>query len=555
MRVLPAALVILVVLSAAPTAEPDSLLAQDEKLLRDAHVSPDGPALLDFFRARTLTDAQKAGLGELIEKLGDDAFDVREKASADLVRAGRLAVPLLRPALHARDAEIARRAADCLRAIERGDDLALTAAAARVLAARRPDGAVEVLLAYLPAAPDEATEEAVVAALGATGLRDGKAHAALVAALKDREPARRAAAASVVARAGAEQRKAVVPLLTGADVRVRFRAAAALARAGEKAAVPALIALVEEGTPQIAWQSEDLLFRAAGPEAKVPALGPGADGTRCRRAWDEWWKENGARLDLGRLSQEEAERGITLVCDVNGGRGGGAVWECDRAGKVVWRYDGDLKGPIDVQLLPGGRLLIAERHGNRVTERDRKGAVLWEMRTAGDVVSCQRLPNGNTFIATHNQFLEVTRDHQTVFSHTPSHYVYAATRLRNGHILYAHNAQAIVELDASGKEVRAVPFAHQGDGAGVWLGVDLLPNGHFLVGVYGENKVVEIDATGKRLWEAGVTSPTFPLRLRNGHTLVPSADGNRVVELDRGGKEVWSAKSEGGGRPFRARRY
>jgi outer membrane protein assembly factor BamB len=548
-----ALLVLLTVLAAGRAADPDPVLAQDERQLRDARVTPDGPGLLAFFRDRTLTEAQKAKLTDLVTKLGDDDFEVREKASADLVKAGRLAVPLLKPAARARDAEVARRATDCLNTIEQGNEAVVAVSAAHVLAVRKPAGAAEVLLAYLPGAPDESVEEAVVTALGVVGLRDGKADAALVTALKDKEAVRRAAAASVVGRAGADQRKAVVPLLEDPDARVRLSAASALVRGGEKAAVPALIALVEKGPPPVAWQAEDLLFRIAGPDVKVPALGPGADAAKCRRAWDDWWK--GAKVDLAKLSLEEAERGITLVCDVNGGpRGSGTVWECDRTGKVIWRYD-DLGGPIDAHLLPGGRVLIAERHANRVTERDRKGTVLWEAKTKSAVVSCERLANGNTFIATESELTEVTRDGKPVYSHTPQHYVYSATRLRNGHIIYGHNQQGIVELDVAGKVVRTVPFAHQGDGGGVWLGVELLPNGRFLIGVYGEGKVVEIDAAGKRVWSADVSTAVYPFRLRNGNTLVPSADGNRVVEVDRSGKEVWSVRSENGGRPFRVRRY
>jgi hypothetical protein len=336
---------------------------------------------------------------------------------------------------------------------------------------------------------------------------------------------------------------------------VRLAAASALVLSGDKAGVPALIALVEKGAPAQASQAEDLLFRMAGPDAKLPALGPGGDAAKCRRAWEDWWKEKRDKIDLAKMNLEEAERGITLICDVNGGPGGqGSVWECDRAGKVVWRCD-DVKGPIDAQILPGARVLVGERHAQRVTERDRKGAVVWEVKTKGDVVACERLPNGNTFIATEQEVTEVTRDGKAVYAHPAKHYIYSATRLRNGHILYAHNAQGLVEVDAAGKEVRSVPFTHQGDGGGVWLGVEPLPNGRFLVGVYGEGKVVEIDAAGKRLWSADVSSAVVPARLRNGNTLVPSADGHRVVELNRDGKEVWSVTSQGGGRPFRARRY
>src|SRR5262249_42212382 len=149
------ATLVLLVLTGARAAAPDPLLAQDEKLLRDGRVSPEGTALVAFFRERTLTEAQKARLADLVKKLGDESYDVRERAPADLVKAGRLALPLLKRAVTDRDPEVARRAAESLHEIEQGNDNVLAAAAARVLAQRKPDGAVEVLLAYLPGAPDE----------------------------------------------------------------------------------------------------------------------------------------------------------------------------------------------------------------------------------------------------------------------------------------------------------------------------------------------------------------------------------------------------------------
>src|SRR5207249_425457 len=103
----------------------------------------------------------------------------------------------------------------------------------------------------------------------------------------------------------------------------------------------ALIALLEKGPAALAWQAEDILFRIAGPETKVPALGSDADAAKCRRAWDDWWKEQREKTDLSKLNLEDVERGITLICDVNGGKAGsdGRVWECGRDGKVLWQFD------------------------------------------------------------------------------------------------------------------------------------------------------------------------------------------------------------------------
>src|SRR5207249_4375319 len=105
------------------------------------------------------------------------------------------ALPFLRSALRDADAERARRAARCIEEIESNTDFSRTAAAARVLADRKPDGAAAVLLAYLPGADGEAVEEALVQALLTLGMKDGQADPALVKALTDEEPRRRAAAA------------------------------------------------------------------------------------------------------------------------------------------------------------------------------------------------------------------------------------------------------------------------------------------------------------------------------------------------------------------------
>src|SRR4051812_8974216 len=136
----------------ARAADSDPELVYAEKTLSTAGVPTDGPALLRFFRERTLTEEERARLADAVRQLGDDDFDVREKAAADPNRAGRRSLPLLRPALRDADKERARRAEQCVREIESGRDLLLVGAAARVLAERRPDGTAAVLLDYLPAA-------------------------------------------------------------------------------------------------------------------------------------------------------------------------------------------------------------------------------------------------------------------------------------------------------------------------------------------------------------------------------------------------------------------
>jgi hypothetical protein len=74
--------------------------------------------------------------------------------------------------------------------------------------------------------------------------------------------------------------------------------------------------------------------------------------------------------------------------------------------------------------------------------------------------------------------------------------------------------------------------------------VDVLPNGHVLIPLMNEDKVVEYDADGKSVAEISVEQPIVATRLPNGNTLVTSMSRRRAVEIDRAGKEVWEYTSD-----------
>jgi hypothetical protein len=527
-------------------------LTQYTNTLKENKVPTDGKGLLAYFKARTLSETDKAKLAGLVRKLGDDAFKVREQAGRDLMAAGRAAVPFLRAAVNDPDLEIAKRSKRLLESIEEGKELPITAAAAHVLADRKPEGALEALLAYVPFAGEEMVEEALRAALVKLGVRGGKADAALMAALADKDPVRRATVAFVVGKATGEQRQSLTKLFKDTDARVRFEAAAALVPAGEKSAVPVICALLDDGSTALAWQAEDLLYRIAGERAPKVSLGTGDMESRkkAREIWDAWWKKNATKIDLAKINLADAQIGLTLIAELGGNGGGqGRVWACGNDGKERWQIT-DAQGPVDARLLRGGRVLIAEHHGQRITERDPKGKVIWETKTNSNPVSCQRLNNGNTLIATYNEICEVNRDGKKVYSHNLPNMIFWAEKVRNGNILYVSSNNQIVEITTAGKEVRTVPAGNTGG----WAGVDVLANGHFIVALYGSQKVVEIDAAGKVVWEKGnIGYPTFATRLRNGNVLVANTNDQSLVEFDRAGKEVWKQKTSG--RPFRVRRY
>jgi hypothetical protein len=100
----------------------------------------------------------------------------------------------------------------------------LPAAAARLLAVRKPDGSAEVLLRYLPFADEESIIEEIELTLAAVALREGRAEPALTKALTAEEPLSRGMAGAALARArAAEHQNAIRKLLLDPDATVRLR--------------------------------------------------------------------------------------------------------------------------------------------------------------------------------------------------------------------------------------------------------------------------------------------------------------------------------------------
>src|SRR5262249_32935032 len=122
---------------------------------------------------------------------------VRRQACADLVAIGKPALPLLRAVVPS-DADERALVRGCMRAIQT-DGGTLTVAAVHVLAHRRSPGRASELLVYLPHAENESVLEELQDALNAvTYDRKGVADPAIVKALDDKHPSRRAAAVVVL---------------------------------------------------------------------------------------------------------------------------------------------------------------------------------------------------------------------------------------------------------------------------------------------------------------------------------------------------------------------
>jgi HEAT repeats len=527
----------------------------DEQTLTKAKVATDGPGLLEFFRKRTLDDATRARLKQFIVELGDDSYDVRENATKQLILFGLAARRWLHEAVHSPDLEVRRRAERCIDTIERDapERIAISLAAVRVLKLRNPADTVPVLFAYLPSAEDERVAEEARLALIDIVASGGKPDAVLVAGLKDADPVKRATAAMILcrvrpARLVTGQLPAIRALLTDPDPKVRLKVALGLAMLREKESVPVLIALLDVLPAAELGRAEELLCRLAAERTPpFPSDATMASQKKYREAWEAWWKADGAKLDLAHLEETARTLGHTLVVLLDGNK----VVELDGSNRPLWEVS-DLLKPLDVQRLAGDRFLVAEYGGNRVTERNSKGEIVWEYKISEPLVA-QRLPNGDTFIATRGGIEQVDKDKKPVLTYNRpgGENVMRARRLPDGDIVLitalADVAVRYARLDSTSREIKTSFGVEVRTSGGR---IDVLPNGNVLIPELNSHRVVELKAPDepgtppKEVRVLPFEAPVMVGYLPNGHLLLTSNTQNRAVELDRSGKEVWEYRRE-----------
>jgi len=353
-----------------------------------------------------------------------------------------------------------------------------------------------------------------------------------LAALDDPLPARRAGAAHVVGRRGSEAELAQVRrLLADREPAVRFRTACALLVRRDRAAVPALVELLADGPAELAWQAEDMLITLAGES--TPAVSGSEERRRNRDVWNDWYQRLGKDISLSHYEENQRLLGLTLGIEYNTNR----VFEVGRDGSLRWEI-ANLGGPMDAQVLPGGRILIADSQSQTISERSTQGQVLWQLKIDGEPTGVQRLANGNTFVSTYQSVLEFDREGGQLYKLKLPGGSNAIRKHRNGNVIFTLETE-IVEMDPAGQKVRSVPLPRDG----MWVGLRELPGDRFLVSNSTTGRILEVDRSGHILWQAKVSGACGVNRTPNGNTLV--AANNRIVELNRVGQVVWEVSTSG----------
>lgn len=533
----------------APEKTPDTI-AEDHKALRDVGVKTDGASLLEYFRKRTFAEADPAKVKNLIRDLGDEDFQVREKAHLELLTLGPGAVAGLKQAENHANTEIRRRVADLKGVIEAKADPAVQAAVARLIAQDKPAGSPEVILAYIPFAADLTVVDELCTTLGQVAGDGNKVDPLVLKAVEDKHPLRRAAAGqALTALKNGEHLPAARKLLKDSDPAVRLRLSMALLKRREKEALPVLVDALAHLPREQLWPAEELLGRLAGEKAPSVSLG-GSEVERkaCRDAWARWLETDGSKLDLAKVNFANVPLGYTLLVQQRN-NGGGQILELDKAKKVRWSFDLNTY-PVDAQIIGPDRVLVAEYQGGQVSIRDFKGNVKWQLTVNGNPIGVQRLPNGNIFVVMQNRLTEYDAKGKELFNFQGP-IMFRARKLPNEEIIFITNAGQLVRMEA--KTQKQVKNFGVGNLASLFGNVDITPNGNILVPQFQNNQVVEFDKDGKQVGNAvSVNFPNSVVRLTNGNLLVGSLNNRAVTEFDRAGRVVWSHQSDG--MVFNARR-
>ena len=484
---------------------------------------------------RTKEDHLAVGRG--IAALASDNFEEREMAEATLVRRGRAALVSLQNARTNPDPEVAKRVLRCLEQIDLEKERNEILSAIKQLKSLNSKQAWPLVVELAAQAERSAERDELIEAALAFEPTEPLAWANRLATserVSDRLLAFR------LWRSLNPEHHQIAGMLQDPDREIRLVVSRHCTSRKDVRALICLAGLTESINDIISDEANECLMTVSGQASQ-----------RYPGGWRGWLAAGLPGLDWSRLSPSCQDRGFALIVLFDGEEGG-RVTRIGPEGVIVGDVRG-LLGPNDVEVLPGGRLLIAERNAGKVTERDRRGNIVWEYAMAGSPISAIRTDRATTVIATFRDLIEVDMDGRMI--HFISHPGGFRAVRRNGnsglaavtgdgHLLIL-NHEWRIQSDAVIKNL-----AH---GAGYWCGLEALPDGKWLVALGGCGRVAEIDATGQVLWQAVVPTPVCAHRLANGNTLVGSFEKKMLIEINREGNEV--QRHELKGRPFQANRH
>jgi outer membrane protein assembly factor BamB len=566
---------------------PVNTLSDAEALKQAGLDADDAKALIDYLKARTLNDVDQTSIGDIIKKFGADDFEERVKATEIVEKFGPAAIGPLKAAERDPDPEVAYRATQALKRMEKVPHTQVSAAVVRALVKLRPKEAAAVLIGFLPMADSDEVAEEIRVALVSLALLDGKPDPALLAALSDKSVHRRAAAYVALTEGGkAGERiriKDAYPLVKEAvrketDTDSKFRGLwSLLITTREKEFVPDLLELIPKLPRGRIWQLEEFLLQLAGKDKPDAKFGKSDEAlNKAKEAWAGWWAKKGADIDLVKFTFKPRITGYTDIIEYDY-RGYGMYRvvtlgpDLKEKAKLGGTGVNMINYPSDVRKLPNGNYLIAEQNGSRLTERDSVGKIL-KTTNITQPLSISLMPDGGMVVVCRNQVVCFDKDMKQLWSfQRPQYDIMGGVRLPGGDVIFLTNtfqgancfrirAKEVVKDGNKTWEVKDDGKPHTLGRIQAYQTIDATGDDKILVCEF--NRVVEYDLKAdkaKELWSynANNQAATSCQRLPNGNTLIAlinQAPNGKVYEVDAAGEVLWEFESKDGLRPARALR-
>lgn len=494
-------------------------------MLRSAGIPPTGAGALAFLRG----DADPIAavrIAALVDELGAPRFAVRAAAERELQAHGTAALGALQQALGAGCPEVRERARRLLARLEHHRHDELLAAALRVVAAQRPRGAADGLLAAAPRLDTERLQPLLAETLAAV-LRPADEPLLTSAIADPRPPVRRAAVGALALLPGLHPH--LPAALYDTDPGVRLAAARALAAAGERRALPVLVDLLAGALPHRVAALDVLAQVTRRPSSFVPWADE-QQRARAVREWRAWLWAEGRTAPLFPLGQHPRFRPVRAF--VLSATDQGAV-VCDRSGGIAWRL---ACRPYDVFPCGDDAVLVTERNAGVVRIVDRAGRTLRLVERLASPTDADLLPDGNLLIVLNGagRVVEIDPAGRCVWSADGLNNPFDAERLDDGTTIVADSGNnRLVVFDQRGRIVEEI------GGLAFPNGVLRLPDGSTVCTTYTSGSVVLLDRDGRVRWERKVEGATlYSPAMASGHLYVADGKGSRIVVFDLEGREV-----------------
>jgi hypothetical protein len=408
--------------------------------------------------ASKLTDATSKRIKELIGKLGNPVWKVREAASAELLKSGPEILPLLNEVAGHKDIEVSDRVGVAIKAIQaRVEDVGTELnPAIDILAAVGDKKLIDTLIRLLDHASSSGRYTAEYALRRLTGKSFGFN-------TRD-EPAARASAAAKWRQWWKDSRVS----FSYDRAKIKARSVALLVSNDGSRTVTAITL---QGKTAWSKAMRTTLYCATGTSNGSIIVGYSSTPKNIeeydlqgKSVWAPTGVPNGTGgvFDIARLAN-----GNTLIAYTHRGH----VTEIDAKNKVVWQMTG-LKSPISAQRLDNGNTLIAEHAGSRVIEVDRKSKIVWQKTGLSSPCDAVKLSNGNVLIGEYSgkKVLEVDRTGKIVWQRICPAAVSGVCRLPDGTTAITNQVEGVILLGRDGKKIRQL-LAHNGS----WGKIRLVP--------------------------------------------------------------------------------